>query len=66
MIASNTITVAHAEALLKATPHEQRTDLQGLKRDRKTPPIEQLVKIEKSARFRSILRMLNSTTVQTF
>ncbi len=47
MIASNTITVAHAEALLKATPHEQRTDLQGLERDRKTPPIEQLVKLEK-------------------
>lgn len=46
MIASNTITVAHAEALLKATPHEQRTDLQGLERDRKTPPIEQLVKLE--------------------
>ena len=47
MIASNTITVAHAEALLKATPHEQRTDLQGLERDRRTPPIEQLVKLEK-------------------
>ena len=47
MIASNTITVAHAEALLKATPHEQRTDLQGLERDRKTPPIKQLVKLEK-------------------
>ena len=46
MIASNTITVAHAEAPLKATPHEQRTDLQGLERDRKTPPIEQLVKLE--------------------
>ena len=48
MIASNTITVAHAEALLKATPHEQRTDLQGLERDRKTPPIERLVKLEMS------------------
>jgi hypothetical protein len=47
MIASNTITVAHAEALLKATPHEQRTDLPGLERDKKTPPIEQLVKLEK-------------------
>ena len=27
MIASSTITVAHAEALLKATPPEQRTDV---------------------------------------
>ena len=47
MIASNTITVAHAEALLKATPHEQRTDLPPLERDKKTPPIEQIVKLEK-------------------
>ena len=47
MIASNTITVAHAEALLKATPHEQRTDLPPLERDKKTPPIEQIVKFEK-------------------
>jgi hypothetical protein len=27
MIASNTITVAHTEALLKATPPEQRADV---------------------------------------
>ena len=27
MVSSNTITVAHAEALLKATPPEQRTDV---------------------------------------
>ena len=47
MIASNTITVAHAEALLKATPHEQRTDLPAPERDKKTPPIEQIVKLEK-------------------
>jgi len=30
MIASNTITVAHAEALLKATPPEQRTDVKAI------------------------------------
>jgi ParB-like chromosome segregation protein Spo0J len=47
MVASNTITVAHAEALLKATPHEQRTDLPSPDRDKKTAPIEQLVKLEK-------------------
>lgn len=47
MIASNTIRVAHAEALLKATPHEQRTDLPSPDRDKKTAPIEQLVKLEK-------------------
>jgi hypothetical protein len=47
MVASNTITVAHADALLKATPHEQRTDLPSPDRDKKTAPIEQLVKLEK-------------------
>ena len=47
MIASNTITVAHAEALLKATPHEQRTDVPSPERDKKTPPMEQIVKLEK-------------------
>ena len=47
MIASNTVTVAHAEALLKATPREQPTDLPALNRGRKTPPIEQLVNLEK-------------------
>ena len=46
MIASNTITVAHAEALLKATPPEQRADLKPAERD-KTSPIEQIVKLEK-------------------
>ena len=46
MVASNTITVAHAEALLKATPPEQRADLKPVERD-KTSPIEQIVKLEK-------------------
>ena len=47
MIASNTITVAHAEALLKATPPEQRTDLKPTEREKKTAPIEQIEKLEK-------------------
>jgi ParB-like chromosome segregation protein Spo0J len=47
MIASNTITVAHAEALLKATPPEQRTDCRPSQRERKAAPIEQIVKLEK-------------------
>jgi len=47
MIASNTITVAHAEALLKATPPEQRADIAPPERDKKTAPIEQIVKLEK-------------------
>jgi ParB-like chromosome segregation protein Spo0J len=47
MIASNTITVAHAEALLKATAPEQRTDYKSPQRERKTAPIEQIVKLEK-------------------
>jgi ParB-like chromosome segregation protein Spo0J len=46
MVTSNTITVAHAEALLKATPPEQRSDLKPAERD-KTSPIEQIVKLEK-------------------
>jgi len=46
MVSSNTITVAHAEALLKATPPEQRADLKPAERD-KTSPIEQIVKLEK-------------------
>jgi ParB-like chromosome segregation protein Spo0J len=47
MIASNTITVAHAEALLKATPREQRTDVEPAEREKKTAPIEQIEKLEK-------------------
>jgi hypothetical protein len=47
MIASNTITVAHAEALLKATPSEQRTDVKPTEREKKTAPIEQIEKLEK-------------------
>jgi ParB-like chromosome segregation protein Spo0J len=46
MVSSNTITVAHAEALLKATPPEQRADLKPAERD-KISPIEQIVKLEK-------------------
>ncbi len=47
MVASNTITVAHADALLKATPPEQRTDYKPTERDKQLAPIEQIVKLEK-------------------
>ena len=47
MLASSTITVAHAEALLKATPPEQRTDVKPTEKDRKAAPIEQIEKLEK-------------------
>ncbi len=47
MIASNTITRAHAEALLKATPPEQRTDVKPSEKANKTAPIEQIVKLER-------------------
>ena len=47
MVSSNTITVAHAEALLKATPPEQRTDVKPTEHDKKTSPMEQIVKREK-------------------
>lgn len=46
MIASNSITVAHADALLKATPSEQRSDVPPPTQS-KAPPIEQIVKLEK-------------------
>ena len=47
MIASITTTVAHAEALLNATPTEQRTDVKPVAREKKTVPIEQTEKLEK-------------------
>jgi ParB-like chromosome segregation protein Spo0J len=47
MIASNTITMAHAEALLKATPPEQRTDVKPAEREKKAAPIEQIEKLER-------------------
>lgn len=47
MVASNSITVAHADALLKATPPEQRTDFKPTERDKQRAPIEQIVKLEK-------------------
>lgn len=46
MIASNGITMTHAEALLKATPPEQRCDTPPATRS-KAPPMEQIVKLEK-------------------
>lgn len=47
MVASNTITVAHADALLKATPPEQRSDFKSTERDKQLAPIKQIVKLEK-------------------
>ncbi len=44
MIASNTITVAHAEVLLKATPPEQRTNVKPAEREKKNALIEKLEK----------------------
>lgn len=48
MIAANTITAAHADALLKATPPEQRTDCKPLLPEQpKGDPLEQIVKLER-------------------
>ena len=48
MIAANTITVAHADALLKATPPEQRSDYRPPKPEEpKGDPLEQIVKLER-------------------
>ncbi|MGV0961468.1 MAG: plasmid partitioning protein RepB C-terminal domain-containing protein [Limnohabitans sp.] len=46
MMTSNTITVAHAQALLKATLPEQRTDVKSAEKG-KTAPLEQIEKLEK-------------------
>ena len=46
MLASSGITMTHAEALLKATPPDQRTDTSPSTRP-KAPPLEQIVKLEK-------------------
>ncbi len=50
MIATNTITLAHADALLKATQSEHRTDVQPVERKRKTALIEQIEKFEPEIR----------------
>ena len=48
MIAANTITAAHADALLKATPPEQRTDYKPSQPDQpKGDPLEKIVKLER-------------------
>jgi hypothetical protein len=48
MIAANTITAAHADALLKATPPEQRTDQAPPKPEEpKGDPLEQIVRLER-------------------
>ena len=48
MIAANTITAAHADALLKATPPEQRTDYKPPQLEQpKGDPLEQIVKLER-------------------
>lgn len=47
VVASNTITVAHADALFKASPPEQRTDFKPTERDKQQAPIEQIVNLEK-------------------
>lgn len=47
MIASNTITVAHTEALLKATPPEHCTDVKPAERENKIARIEQIEKLKK-------------------
>ena len=46
MVASGTVSVAHADALLKATPPDQRCDKRASGRA-KAPPLEQIVKLEK-------------------
>jgi hypothetical protein len=46
MVASSSVTMAHVDALLKATPPEQRTDIAPVAKD-KSASMEQIVKLEK-------------------
>jgi hypothetical protein len=46
MIASNSVSMTHAEALLKATPPDQRTDSIA-PTNPKAPTVEQIAKLEK-------------------
>jgi len=47
MVTANTITAAHADALVKATPPEQRTDYKPPHPEQpKGDPLEQIVKLE--------------------
>lgn len=47
MVASDNVTATHAEALLKATKDEQRTDKVQVQNSKKRAPLEQIVKLEK-------------------
>ena len=48
MISANSVTAAHADALLKATPPEQRTDYSPPKPEEpKGDPLEQIVRLER-------------------
>jgi len=48
MIAANSITASHADALLKATPPEQRSDVKPEKPEEpKGDPLDQIVRLEK-------------------
>lgn len=48
MIAANTISAAHAGALLEATPPEQRTDFKPTQpEEAKADPLEQIVRLER-------------------
>ena len=48
MISANSLTAAHADALLKATPSEQRCDTPAPKPDQpKGDPLEQIVRLER-------------------
>jgi len=48
MIAANSITASHADALLKATPPEQRSDVKQPKPEEpKGDPLEQIVRLER-------------------
>jgi hypothetical protein len=70
MIAANTITAAHADALLTATPPEQRTDYKPPQPEQPEQPeqpkgdqLEQLVKLEREmSRCRKSINMLGRTT----
>lgn len=66
MIASNTITMAHAEASHKATPPEQHNDVKPADREKKTAPIVQIEKLQKDMdNVWSLTPRQNKTSAQT-
>ena len=67
MIAGNSLTAAHADALLKAAPPEQRSDVAPPKPEKpRGDPLEQIVRLEREmTRRRPNTKMPSGTMAQS-